>query len=280
MTRTHRLFRVLAAFHIFRTPARVRDALQNQISLDETIAQHDHELSGVETEATRLAAEGVRVVAVDDHAFPPGLFHRGRPIAPALFYKGNIDLLASQCVGVSGSRDVSERGGSAAARSGAAISDLGFCLVAGNARGVDTIAVTSALTRSGRAILVLPEGISRFEPRAELHSLLTDGNHLIVSQFTPGQRWATHNAMARNRVICGLSRSVVVIEARESGGSLAAGREALKTGRQLLALTYGDRTPSGNRLLVDEGAVPVDSPDMLKHLLSTRSQPPEQGSLF
>lgn len=129
-------------------------------------------------------------------------------------------------------------------------------------------------------ILVLPEGITRFSAKPEFRSLLRERNHLIVSQFEPGQRWVAHNAMARNRVICGLATSVVVIEARDSGGSLAAGREALKLGRRLVTLTYGDQTPPGNQILVDEGATVVETPGELREALANRSRPPEQGTLL
>ncbi|MCX2966290.1 DNA-processing protein DprA [Gordonia aquimaris] len=280
MSDSSQLFRVLAAFHLFRTPARVTKALLNREVLEDAIETHLSEMSQVEDHAARLSSENIGVLAVRDPAFPNTLADRGMPIVPALFYKGNPELVTHDCVAVSGSRDVSDRGTSAAARAGKIIAAADLCLVAGNARGVDTVSASSVLANSGRTIFVLPEGISRSQPRAALHDLLTEDNHLVVSQFPPNQDWAAHSAMARNRVICGLSRSVLVVEARQSGGSLAAGREAQKLSRQLLTLTYGDNTPPGNQLLIDEGATPVDSPDALRTLLTAVSEGPEQGTLL
>ncbi|WP_435173649.1 DNA-processing protein DprA [Gordonia hongkongensis] len=274
------LARVLGAFSLFRTPAKVRDALSDRTALDASLSELEADVEhDIYVRASLLRDAGIGVITVDDDRFPSGLKHRGRAIAPALFYRGNLDLLKSRCISVSGSRDVSERGSAAATRLGE-IAAAGSCLVAGNARGVDTITASAALTAGGSAILVLPEGITHFRPKSAFRSLLTPTNHLVVSQFPPDQRWAAHNAMVRNRVICGLASSVVVVEARDSGGSLAAGREAIKLGRLLITLSFENQTPPGNQILIGEGAVAANTPEELQELLSRTDDRPEQTTLL
>ncbi|MGC5258209.1 DNA-processing protein DprA [Gordonia sp. DT218] len=274
-------FRVLAAFHRFRTPARVRDALLDHLVVDSLVAGLSADgRAAIEAEVGSLTSAGVRTLAVDEAGFPARLFHRGRAMVPALFYSGNIELLREPCVSVSGSRDVSDAGASAATRLGEIMAAERVCLVAGNARGVDSLAARSALMHGGRSILVLPEGITCFRPSPTLERMFTATNHLIVSQFPPGQKWATRNAMARNRVICGLGEQLIVVEARERGGSLAAGREALKLNKPVLALTYGRDEPRGNAMLIEDGAAPIDTPQQLRYELAKPWQPPEQGTLL
>ena len=85
--------------------------------------------------------------------------------------------------------------------------------------------------------------------------------------------------MARNHLIFGLGRALVVIEAGEKGGTLAAGRDALKRGRPVFVLNFDDKTPPGNRLLIDAGARPVSSRHELGRALDALGEEPEQGLL-
>ncbi|WP_279107561.1 DNA-processing protein DprA [Gordonia paraffinivorans] len=272
------LERVLYAAHLARTPARTRDALLDPVSLEVGIRSiADKIASEIEENARRLHSAGVRVIPAGSSRFPPQLQIRGKAVAPALFYRGDPTILDSSLIAVSGSRKVSESGAAAAARLGDLVAKAGHTLVHGNARGVDTLAGAAALSADGRTVAVLPEGIDR-----------TSVDHgpfrpdlLVLSQFAPDQPWTVHTAMSRNRVICGLAHTVVVVEAGETGGSLAAGREALKLKRRLLVLTYRDQTPVGNRTLIEEGGQPVSSPDELAALLSaSRSSSDGQRGLF
>jgi DNA processing protein len=103
---------------------------------------------------------------------------------------------------------------------------------------------------------------------------------LVVSQFHPAQTWASYAAMARNHVIFGLGRALVVIEAGEKGGTLAAGREALKLGRPVFALSFDKGTPLGNRMLIEAGARPVSSRHELGQALDALGEDPQQGVLM
>ncbi|GAB38076.1 DNA-processing protein DprA [Gordonia sputi] len=274
--------RVLFAIHIARTPAKIRDVLLDRNALHTQIGNVDSDTAArIRDEAAEFATS-VGVISADNSRFPVQLVRRGKAIVPALFYRGELGLLDTPMVAVSGSRKVSDRGAAAATRLGEIVAQSGQTLVSGNARGVDTLATTAASSRGGSTVLVLPEGITHFRPDEENPDIgMSDSTGLVLSQFSPHQPWSVHTAMGRNRVICGLAGTVVVVEAGESGGSLAAGREALKLGRHLVTLTYGDHTPEGNQILISEGASPIASPDALREaLLPPSDDEPEQARLL
>ena len=260
--------RVLYAINFARTPAKVRDAILDRLSLNSRIDEVDGQTSArVRDQATELLSRDIGVLAADSPDFPSQLERRGKAIVPALFYRGDLGILDTPLIAVSGARKVSERGAAAAARLGEIVAQTGRSLVSGNARGVDTLTSAASLKAGGKSILVLPEGIARLPADNRADPLATSSDLLVLSQFAPEQPWTVHTAMGRNRVICGLANTVVVVEAGESGGSLAAGREALKLDRRLIVFTYGDHTPAGNQILIDEGARPVSSPDALRQIL-------------
>jgi DNA processing protein len=139
--------------------------------------------------------------------------------------------------------------------------------ISGHARGVDTATHVAALEAGGRTVMVLPEGIDHFRIRREgVREVWDGGRALVVSPFAPAQPWAVRGAMARNAVIIDLSSALVVVEAGEKGGTLAAGRRALARGCRVLVLEFAAST-AGNKALLAEGAVSVTTPDELEELL-------------
>ena len=141
-------------------------------------------------------------------------------------------------------------------------------LVSGYAKGVDAVAHTAALAQGGKTIIVLPEGIERFQVRrGEFADVWDPDRAVVVSQFSPHQPWSAGAAMARNAVISGLSRAMVVVEAGTTGGTLAAGLHALERGQPVVALQFED-TPAGNQMLINKGAVAARSRSELSALLS------------
>lgn len=152
--------------------------------------------------------------------------------AGALDLLGSANLLAVAGIGLCGSRDASADGIALARVAAAAAAELDLPLISGYARGVDTAGHVAALAAGGSTVAVLPEGIERFRLGAEYRELGTDLEGLtVVSQFPPSAGWSVQRAMARNALICALSAVVVVIEPGESGGTIAAAREALRTSR-------------------------------------------------
>lgn len=171
-----------------------------------------------------------------------------------LQFLGNRALLDKPGVGICGSRRASEKSIGLMRESVARIVRDGHVVVSGNAAGIDREAHMAALRADGGTILVLPHGLGRFRFGDEFRAFLERGRALVVSEFPENAAWAGWRAMRRNRTIIGLSRALVVMEAGEKGGTLAAGEEALRVGTPLHVFQYGE-TPHapGNAILLRKG---------------------------
>jgi DNA processing protein len=203
-----------------------------------------------------LSAAGIGAVLLGTPEYPDLLSH-ARTAPPWLFYLGSLELLTADGVGMCGSRNVSDEGLRAAIACGEEATQQGLTVVSGYARGVDTATHVSALSSGGSTVIVLPEGIEHFRvKRGSIADVWDPERTLVVSQFSPTRPWSPGGAMARNNVIIGLSRALVVIEAGEKGGTLAAGLRALQLNKQVLALEF-TKTPRGNAELIRRGAIPV-----------------------
>ena len=194
-----------------------------------------------------------------------------RVLGGSIDLHGNAELLTVAGVGLCGSRDASEDGIALARAAGAAAAELGVPLVSGYARGVDTAGHVGALAAGGSTIAVLPEGMGQFRLGAEYRELGSDLDGLtVVSQFPQSAGWSVQRAMGRNALICALSAVLVVVEPGESGGTIAAAREALRTSRDgrkqpqplILALRsdHSDaRHPEAARLRRRDGVMCVET---------------------
>ncbi|MEV6812388.1 DNA-processing protein DprA [Micromonospora sp. NPDC051296] len=209
--------------------------------------------------AAEMADKGIGVLLFGDDDYPAKL----GPLAsssPILFYWGNLDLLKIPGLGMCGSRRASELGLKAALACGEEVQEQGVVVVSGYAKGVDTETHLAALRGGGKTIIVLAEGFDSFRIKKTFpRELFRRENVLVLSQFAPRQPWSAGGAMTRNRLIYGLGLALVVVEAGEKGGTLAAGQGALDTGRPVFVLDFNGSTPAGNRLLLDKGGIPVST---------------------
>ena len=264
------LERALTAFATLRTPGRIATALRA-----DGVAALDAEwsaLSGsvrveVERKADEMRRDGIGAVIFRSADFPKILVKNDKPIAPILFYRGNKDLLYMDGVGMCGSRQVSAKGLEAAGRCGELVTNKGMSVVSGYAAGVDTATHLAALRNGGSTVIVLAEGFNHFRVKKNFADDFNWDRTLVVSQFPPSQTWQAHAAMARNGIIYGLSKALVVIEAGEKGGTLAAGEGALQLGRPVLAVDFGADTPMGNRILIGKGAKAIRTTNQLSDAL-------------
>lgn len=207
-----------------------------------------------------LAGRGFRWVARSDPAFPSRLRSIHDP-PPGLFVRGHaeLDLLERTSVAVVGARACSGYGQTVATTLGRELAAAGVVVVSGLARGVDGAAHRGAL-ETGQTVAVLGCGIDRDYPRA--HAALAAAvaeRGLIVSEYPPGVEPAPWRFPARNRIVAGLARATVVVEARERSGALITADLALDEGREVLAVP-GEITAQlsrGTNHLLRLGATPV-----------------------
>jgi DNA processing protein len=229
--------------------------------------------------AADLANAGVDVVTINHDSYPRRLRELRRPPS-LLFWWGNLSLVDERGVGMCGSRDASARGLEYARLFGRAVVERGLQVVSGYARGVDLETHLGALEAGGATIVVLAEGIKHFRRKRAFAGLPFDKDHVLaLSEFPPGQPWSPGAAMTRNATIAALARAMLVIEAREKGGTLNAGLQAMEIGRPVFAVDYAEDLPEGNRILFARGAAPLRSKKELLAALDTLASQSESQQL-
>ncbi|MEZ0292821.1 MAG: DNA-processing protein DprA [Solirubrobacteraceae bacterium] len=175
--------------------------------------------------------------------------------------EADVELLASPAVAIVGARACSGYGRSVARMLASEAAAAGVVVVSGLARGVDGEAHRGALAAGGPTVAVLGCGIDRDYPaaHAELARSIVATGGLIVSEYEPGTEPAPWRFPARNRIIAGLARATVVVEARERSGALITADFALEDGREVLVVP-GEITSAlsaGANGLLRQGATPV-----------------------
>jgi DNA processing protein len=224
----------------------------------------------------RAAAVRVRPIFRSDLAYPPALQHIPDP-PPVLWVRGDPQLLARLSVAVVGSRAGSPYGLQVAERLGGDLAARGVAVVSGMARGVDSAAHEGALSAGGITSAVLGSGADVVYPAEHRGlALRIAANGAIVSELVPGTRPRPEFFPRRNRIISGLVRAVVVIEAGEKSGSLITARCALEQGRDVLAVPgniLSGRNKGGHALLRDGARLVETADDVLDELGLNRSGP-------
>jgi DNA processing protein len=219
-------------------------------------------------EASRLRAAlawletpGHDLVALDDPDYPRSLLEIGDP--PPVFYcLGRRELLLRPALAIVGSRNATAQGIADARAFAHALSGAGVTIVSGLALGIDAAAHRGGLEAAGSSIAVTGTGLDRVYPAANrglAHDLAAQG--LLVSEFSPGTPPLPHHFPRRNRVVSGLARGVLVIEATLSSGSLITARLAGEQGREVFALPGSIHSPfsKGCHKLLREGAKLVET---------------------
>lgn len=211
-----------------------------------------------------LSAQGIKFLSCGprwrESGYPKRLLDAlGKKAPPLLTCLGNTSLLSAPAVGFCGSRKASERGLEVAADCSEQLAREGITIVSGYATGVDLACHTAALRAGGATAIVLAEGISHFRIKQSVRDAWDWDRAVIVSEYVPSITWTVSNAMQRNKTIVGLSDAMILIEAGETGGSIAAGRECLAMNHPLFAPVYDGMPPAaiGNRIMLGEGAYPL-----------------------
>ena len=224
-------------------------------------------------------AEGAdnHVLTLADAAYPPQLLEIADP--PILLYaKGRISLLAGASIAIVGSRNASDQGLANAEGFSVALTEAGLTVVSGLALGIDTAAhqgslraaAAAAANRDCATVAVIGTGIDIVYPsrnRALAHAIAEAG--CLLSEYPLGTPAIASNFPRRNRIISGLSRGVLVVEAAARSGSLITARMAVEQGRDVFAIPGSIHSPlaRGCHQLIRQGAKLVESAqDILEEL--------------
>lgn len=224
------------------------------------------------------AMQVTQTVAVfrDDQYYPAYLNQIYDP-PPVLFVRGETAGLNEPCIAVVGTRQPSLNGENTARDLAAGLAGAGYTVVSGMARGIDSAAHEAALAAGGRTIAVLGSGVDVIYPAENgklAEKIMEQG--CIISECLMGAPPESHNFPRRNRLISGLSRGVLVVEAGEKSGALITANYAADQNRDVFAVPGDPRRPScrGTNRLIGQGAKLVQGIEDILEELGQFSQAP------
>ena len=208
-----------------------------------------------EAKRKKLKEFGIKVVTWADKCYPKQL----REIynaPPVLYYRGSIKGLGLPCVSIVGTRRCTDYGRGVARKLARELAGVGIPIISGLARGIDTTAHQGAL-ETGITYAILGSGLDiTYPPENKKLKEKIENQGGVISSFPPGEEPLPKNFPARNRIISGLARGVVVIEAPEKSGALITADFALEQGREVMAVP-GDiarEQSQGTNKLIKKGA--------------------------
>ncbi|VTT97826.1 dna protecting protein : DNA protecting protein DprA OS=Singulisphaera acidiphila (strain ATCC BAA-1392 / DSM 18658 / VKM B-2454 / MOB10) GN=Sinac_6401 PE=4 SV=1: HHH_5: DNA_processg_A [Gemmataceae bacterium] len=218
----------------------------------------------VEPELRLMEKHGTHAVALGLEGYPAPLARVPAP-PPLLYLRGEWLAADANAVGIVGSRSCTSYGMKVAAQLARELARAGFTVVSGLARGIDGAAHRGALEAGGRTVAALAGGLSKIYPpeHADLAAQIADGRGCLVTETPMAVAPQPGMFPARNRVISGLSRAVIVIEANARSGALITARHAAEQGREVYAVPgrVDDTASAGCLELIRAGARLVRSAD-------------------
>jgi DNA processing protein len=232
----------------------------------------DADPASVERALAWSVQPGHSVVTLADDDYPRQLLEIADP-PPLLYVRGNVSLLSRRSLAIVGSRNATPQGLANAESFARAFSQSGLAIVSGLALGIDAAAHRGALDGPGSTIGVLGTGVDVAYP-ARNAGLIAEVavKGVVVSEFPLGTPATAGNFPRRNRLISGLARGVLVVEAAMSSGSLITARLAAEQGREVFAIPGSIHSPlaKGCHALIKQGAKLVESAgDVLEELASS-----------
>ena len=215
----------------------------------------------------KIATQGIRIISYWDDAYPALLKTIYDP--PALLYiRGNLP--DTECLAIVGSRKATPAGLELARELAGNLATQGICIVSGMARGVDSAAHQGAVGVQGSTIAVLGCGVDHIYPPENTrlyHQIIEQG--AVISEHPPGTGPVARHFPGRNRIISGLARGVLIVEAAAGSGSLITADFALEQGREIFAAPGAIHHPNSqgpHQLLKDGAQLVTDSSDILQAL--------------
>jgi len=213
------------------------------------------------TLAWLAADECRRVVTLGDPAYPNSLLETADP--PLLLYaQGRIELLGADSIAIVGSRNATRQGLDNARSFAAQLSDAGFTVVSGLALGIDASAHEGGLEGAGSTVAVVGTGLDSAYPTRNrpLANRISEYG-LLISEYSLGTPPLPAHFPQRNRIIAGLARATLVVEAAPQSGSLITARLANEAGRDVFAIPGSIHSPQsrGCHALIKQGAKLVES---------------------
>jgi len=235
-------------------------------------------------ELAAVAAAGITMITQGEDHYPP-LLGQIEDAPPLIFVRGNTELLKKRAVGVVGTRNASINGIRLARSLSEGIGQAGFLIVSGMARGIDAAAHEGALETG--TVAVLGGGVDVVYPKenAQLYDKMLERG-AVISEMPIGLVPQARHFPRRNRIISGLARGLLVVEAAQRSGSLITARFALEQNREVFAVPGSPLDPraQGANDLIRDGAHLVQTADDVTQILnglfqSHLNEPPPSQTL-
>ncbi|MBQ8882878.1 MAG: DNA-processing protein DprA [Clostridia bacterium] len=236
-----------------------------------------HDIEYIENSLLNLRAENIMVITAKNPLYPQNLLQKevGAPLV--FYYKGDINLLNTFAIAIVGTRNCTAYGKQVCEEIATTLARSGQVSVAsGVATGIDTYAIDGAINAGGKVIAVLPCGHNKITPvsSAKLVDKIIQNGGLVISEYPPTFEATKFTYPERNRLISGISRGVVVVEAGEKSGALITANCALEQNREVFAVPgplNSSRSVGCNNLLY-EGANFIRGGDDILSFFSLKSQ--------
>ena len=205
-----------------------------------------------------LKTHGISAFTFHDAVYPENL--KNIPDSPAvLFYLGNVNCLENRSLAVVGSRAASYSGQKATRKLTGELSRNGISIISGLACGIDASAHRGCIEGGSPTIAILGCGPERIYPaaNADLRKDLLDHGGLLLSEYPPGEKPAGWHFPVRNRILSGLAKALILMEAKIRSGSMTTVRHALDQGKDVFVYPGDPASPlyEGNHQLLREGAI-------------------------
>jgi DNA processing protein len=249
---------------IFKTPENILKNLANYTKRYPIITCPKKD---IEEEIKNCENINAEIITIFDEIYPYSLKQINNP-PPVLTIKGNRKLLKqNDNIAVVGARNSSANGYNFAKKISRELGEEGFIIVSGLARGIDTASHNGALQTG--TIAVMANGIDNVYPKenAKLYDEIIKNNGLIISELPYGTSPKGQYFPARNRIVSGLSKGIVVIEAGFRSGTLITANMALEQGREIFVSPgnpYDPRCEGSNKLLKDGANLITNAKDIIE----------------
>lgn len=270
----------------FHTPkniweAKLEDLIQTQVEpdiIEEYITWRNK--TNLEKILQRLEQENIKVVHLGEAEYPYFLSEIFDP-PQTLFFKGTLPSVEEYTISIVGTRKYTAYGRQTTEYFADKLSQQSMTIVSGLALGIDTIAHTCAVKNNNKTIAVLGSGLSDefIYPRCNLNlsKKIIETGGALVSEYPPDFKATLYSFPARNRIIAGLSRAVLITEAPVKSGALITGRSALDYNREVFVVPHPifSVQGEGNNNFIKKGATPVTNPQEILDELGIKNKTPE-----
>lgn len=240
--------------------------IRNKLGKEEFVEKLLKERTNIdpEKEFEKLEKQRIKFVTIFDDNYPKLLKEIFSPPV-VLYYKGDINILNEQTLAVVGSRKFTTYGKNATEKIVSGLAETGYVIVSGMALGIDTFAHETTLRNAGKTVAVLGCGLDNPYPatNANLFKRIIESGGVVVSEYMPGKPPLRQHFPARNRIISGISRGILIVEANIKSGALITARDAMEQNRDVFAIPgpiFGESSSGTNKLL-KMGANPITEAD-------------------